>query len=127
MNRLENLPQVIPKGPSVLDEILKPKGDEAMPKPRQLELKQLPSHLRYAFLGEDSSFLVIINSALNDVKEERLLRVLRKHKGTIGWTISDIKGISPSTCMHKILMKKDTSSLPTPQKRLNPAMQEVVC
>ncbi|XP_070002481.1 uncharacterized protein [Nicotiana sylvestris] len=38
-------------------------------------------------------------------KEEKLLRVLREHKRALGWTMSDIKGISPAFCMHKILME----------------------
>ena len=50
-----------------------------------LELKVLPSHLKYAFLDDLSSFPVIISSALNSVEEEKLLRVLRDHKSAIGW------------------------------------------
>nr|XP_023911338.1 uncharacterized protein LOC112022950 [Quercus suber] len=73
--------------------------------PPKLELKPLPSNLRYAFLGQDSSFPVIINSSLSDVEEEKLLRILREHKMALGWTIFDIKGISPSNCTHKILME----------------------
>lgn len=72
-----------------------------------LDLKPLPSHLRYAYLGESSMLLVIIANSLNELEEEKLLRVLREHKGAIGWTITDIKGISPSLCMHKILMEDD--------------------
>ncbi|XP_075633464.1 uncharacterized protein LOC142605923 [Castanea sativa] len=66
--------------------------------PPKLELKPLPSKLRYAFLGQDSTLPVIINSSLSDVEEENLLRILREHKLGLGWTISDIKGISPSIC-----------------------------
>ncbi|XP_022875808.1 uncharacterized protein LOC111394287 [Olea europaea var. sylvestris] len=72
-----------------------------------LELKQLPTHLRYAYLGEKNSLPVIISNSLTEVEEDQLLRVLREHKTAIGWTISDIKGISPSLCMHKILMEDD--------------------
>ncbi|KAK4606606.1 hypothetical protein RGQ29_000727 [Quercus rubra] len=60
----------------------------------KLELKPLPSNLRYAFLGQDSTFPVIINRSLSDVEEEKLLRILREHKKALGWTISNIKGIS---------------------------------
>ena len=49
-------------------------------KPPVLELKQLPSHLRYAFLGESSTLPVIISSELSLENEEKLLRVLRKYK-----------------------------------------------
>ena len=94
--------------------------------PPKLELKQLPSHLRYAFLEESSFYPVIINSSLNDLEEEKLLRVLREHRKAIGWTIDDIKGISPSICMHKILMEETYKPFVQPQRRLNPSMQEVV-
>ncbi|KAL5569805.1 hypothetical protein UlMin_026380 [Ulmus minor] len=94
--------------------------------PPKLELKQLSSHLRYAFLEESSFYPIIINSSLNDLEEEKLLRVLREHRKAIGWTIDDIKGISPSICMHKILMEETYKPLVQPQRRLNPSMQEVV-
>ncbi|KAL5555432.1 hypothetical protein UlMin_037668 [Ulmus minor] len=93
--------------------------------PPILELKQFPSHLRYAFLEDSCNFLVIINSSLSDLEEEKLLRVLREHRRAIGWTISDIKGIS-SLCMHKILMEESYKPIVQPQQRLNPSMQEVV-
>jgi hypothetical protein len=55
-----------------------------------------------------------------------LLDVLREHKEAIGWTIDDIKGISPSVVMHKIHLEEDTKPSREPQRRLNPTMQEVV-
>ncbi|XP_038679454.1 uncharacterized protein LOC119980732 [Tripterygium wilfordii] len=76
--------------------------------PPELELKPLPAHLRYAFL------------------EEKLLRVLREYKSAIGWTIADIRGISPSVCMHRILMEDGTKATREGQRRLNPNMKEVV-
>ena len=69
------------------------------------ELKQLPEYLRYAFLGDSYTFLVIVVASITPREEEKLLRVLREHRTTLGWTISDIKGISPSICMHKILIR----------------------
>ncbi|KAL5573695.1 hypothetical protein UlMin_023292 [Ulmus minor] len=83
--------------------------------PPKLELKQLPSHLRYAFLEESSFYPVIMNSSLKDLEEEKLLRVLREHRKVIGWTIDDIKGISLSICMHKILMEESYKPLVQPQ------------
>jgi len=43
----------------------------------KLELKELPQHLRYVFLGENSTLPVIVSSSLTGDKEEKLLRVLR--------------------------------------------------
>lgn len=95
-------------------------------KPTKLELKQLPPHLRYAYLGESSTLPVIISSTVSEVEEEKLLRVLRENKTAIGWSIADIKGISPSICMHKILMEEKFKPSIDGQRRLNPHMKEVV-
>ena len=54
------------------------------------------------------------------------MRVLRKHKGAIEWTLADIKGISPSTCMHKILLEEEHKPTVEHQRRLNPVMKDVV-
>ena len=72
-----------------------------------LELKSLPNHLRYAFLGESSNLPVINYASLNDEQKEKLLRVVREHKQALGLFIVDIKGISPSIYMHKILLEDD--------------------
>ena len=88
-------------------------------------LKQLIDHLRYAFLEGQSEFLVIISYSLSPAKEEKLIKVLRKHKAALAWSI-DIKGISPMICMHKILMEELYKPLIEHQRRLNPTMKEVV-
>jgi hypothetical protein len=69
---------------------------------------------------------VIIASDLIDAQEEELLRVLKEHREAIGWTIEDIKGINPSFVMHKIHLEENSKPSREPQRRLNPAMQEVV-
>ncbi|PIN09081.1 DNA-directed DNA polymerase [Handroanthus impetiginosus] len=94
--------------------------------PPTLELKPLPSHLCYANLGESDTLPVIISSSLSDLQIEKLLRVLRNHKCAIGWTIADIKGISLSFCMHKILLEDVQKPSVENQRRLNPIMKEVV-
>ncbi|KAM6542236.1 hypothetical protein CsatB_006683 [Cannabis sativa] len=71
-------------------------------KPPQLELKVLPEHLRYEYLGENKTLPVIVASSLSSVETNKLLRVLRKHSKAIGWTLADIKGISPSTMLDKL-------------------------
>ncbi|XP_075074672.1 uncharacterized protein LOC142162243 [Nicotiana tabacum] len=59
-------------------------------------------------------------------KEERLIKVLKAHKGALRWTVEDIKGINPAIFTHRILMEDSYKSIVQPQRRLNPAMQEVV-
>ncbi|PIN26668.1 DNA-directed DNA polymerase [Handroanthus impetiginosus] len=102
--------------------VLKPSIEESP----TLELKPLPSHLCYTYLGESDTLPVIISSSLSDLQVEKLLRVFRNHKGAIGWTIADIKGISHSFCMHKILLEDDQKPSVESQRRLNPIMKEVV-
>jgi hypothetical protein len=94
--------------------------------PPDLELKPLPSHLKYAYLLEDEKLPVIISSKLNLDQERKLLEILRDHKKALGWTIADIKGISPSICQHKIILEENSVGKAQPQRRLNPAMKEVV-
>ncbi|KAL7596930.1 hypothetical protein Lser_V15G31424 [Lactuca serriola] len=72
--------------------------------PPELELKVLPQYLKYAYLGKNETLPVIISTYLTEVEEEQLLKVLEEHKEAMDWTIMDIKGLGPSTCMHKILM-----------------------
>ncbi|GJS50534.1 putative nucleotidyltransferase, ribonuclease H [Tanacetum coccineum] len=76
-------------------------------KPPKLELKELPEHLEYAFLQENNQLLVVISSTLSTVEKARLLEVLKSHKGTIAWSIANIKGIDSSFCTHKILMEDE--------------------
>ncbi|GJT34705.1 reverse transcriptase domain-containing protein [Tanacetum coccineum] len=74
---------------------------------KRLELKDLPSHLEYAFLERTDKLPIIISKELKDEEKVALLKVLKSHKRAIGWKISDIKGIDPSFCTHKILMEDD--------------------
>ena len=88
------------------------------------EKKQLPSHLRYAYLGELSTLSVIISSYICLVEEEKSLRVLRELK--IGWSLADIKGIRPSMSMHRKFLEEYNKPTIEAQRWLNLTMKEVV-
>ncbi|XP_050150105.1 uncharacterized protein LOC126625076 [Malus sylvestris] len=111
---------------SILDSVLANKLLPSIVQPPTLELKPLPSHLKYVFLGEDQTLPVIISSSLTAQEEDKLIRVLKEHKSAIGWTLADIKGISPTTCMHRILLEEGAKPSREAQRRLNPPMLEVV-
>nr|GFC30154.1 reverse transcriptase domain-containing protein [Tanacetum cinerariifolium] len=64
--------------------------------PPEIELKDLPPHLKYAFLEDDNKLPVIIAKELGDEKKSTLLKKL-----------SDIHGINLEFCTHKILMEED--------------------
>jgi len=72
--------------------------------PSKVKLKSLPYHLSYKFHDSTHKFHVIVNAKLDDLQLETLLDVLRKHRGVIGYSINDIKGLSPSFCMHRIFL-----------------------
>ena len=91
-----------------------------------LTLKELPSHLKYEFLEPEKRKPVIISAALTEAEEKKLLTILRKYKEAIAWSIEDLKGISPSICMHKILQEDNAKTSIEHQRRLNPVMKEVV-
>ncbi|KAB2629204.1 hypothetical protein D8674_033999 [Pyrus ussuriensis x Pyrus communis] len=91
-----------------------------------LELKPLPSHLKYIFLGENETLPAIISSSLTAQEEEKLVQVLKEFKSALGWTLADIKGISPTTCMHHIFLEEGAKPTREAQRRLNPPMMEVV-
>lgn len=95
-------------------------------KASELELKVLPSHLWYEFLGENTILHVIVAAQLLDVETSKLLRVLRQHMKAIGWTLANIKGINPSTVMHRILIKSGVKPSIDAHRRRNPPMKEVV-
>ena len=69
---------------------------------------------------------MIISSTLTEDQVGSLSKVLWEHRGAIGWTIADLKGISPSVCTHKIFMEEDAKPIRQMQRRLNPNMQEAV-
>ncbi|GKB51939.1 reverse transcriptase domain-containing protein [Tanacetum coccineum] len=94
--------------------------------PTELELKDLPSHLEYAFLEGTDKLPVIISKELKDEEKTALLKVLKSHKRAIAWKISYIKGIDPSFCTHKILMEDDFKPAVQHQRRVNPKIHEVI-
>ncbi|GJR54998.1 reverse transcriptase domain-containing protein [Tanacetum coccineum] len=94
--------------------------------PPELELKDLPSHLEYAYLEENDKLPVIIAKGLKDDEKDALLKVLKSHKWAIAWKITDIKGIDPRFCTHKILMEDDYKPTVQSQRRVNPKIHEVI-
>ncbi|GKD93486.1 reverse transcriptase domain-containing protein, partial [Tanacetum coccineum] len=67
------------------------KAKLSIEEPPELVLKELPSHLEYAYLEENDNLPVIIAKGLKDNEKEALLKVLKSHKRVIEWKITDIK------------------------------------
>ena len=79
--------------------------------PPKLELKPLPDTLKYVFLGDYETLHMIISSHLDEDQEGKLLYILSEHKEALGWTIADIKRISPSVKMHQIHLEENAKTL----------------
>ncbi|KAJ9552344.1 hypothetical protein OSB04_016389 [Centaurea solstitialis] len=94
--------------------------------PPKVDLKPLPSNLKYAFLGDNNTYSVIVNASLSSCELDKLLVVLRRYHSVLAYSIDDIKGISPSFCTHRILLNDEHASCIEHQRRLNPNMKEVV-
>ncbi|GJT73333.1 hypothetical protein Tco_1032619 [Tanacetum coccineum] len=94
--------------------------------PPEVELKDLPPHLEYAFLADNNKLPVIIAKDLNDDEKTALIMVLKSRKQAIGWKLSDIKGINPEFCSHKILMEYDYEPAVQHQRRVNPKIHDVI-
>ncbi|CAN6716327.1 unnamed protein product [Malus baccata var. baccata] len=104
---LESNPRHIGKSPNLIS--IPNSTNKLLPsviQPHSLELKPLPRHLKY--------------------EEDKLVRVLQEYRTAIRWTLADIKGISPTTYMHWILLEEGAKPSREAQRRLNPPMMDVV-
>nr|GEY66576.1 reverse transcriptase domain-containing protein [Tanacetum cinerariifolium] len=97
--------------------ICEAKNDKSsIDEPPEVELKDLPPHLEYAFLEGDDKLPVIIAKDLSVEEKSALIKVLKSHKESITWKLSDIKGINAEFCTHKILMEDDFEPVVQHQK-----------
>nr|GEV63685.1 reverse transcriptase domain-containing protein [Tanacetum cinerariifolium] len=94
--------------------------------PPVVELKALPTHLEYAFLKGDDKLPIIIAKDLSVEEKTVLIMILKSHKRAIAWKLSDIKGINPEFCTHKILMEEDFTPAVQHQRRVNPKIHDVI-
>ncbi|GJT01983.1 reverse transcriptase domain-containing protein [Tanacetum coccineum] len=102
------------------------KDKSSIDEPPAVELKDLPPHLEYVFLEGNDKFPVIIAKDLSVEEKAALIKVLKSHKRAIAWKLSDIKGINPEFCTHKILMEEDYKPAVQHQRRVNPKIHDVI-
>nr|GEX95872.1 reverse transcriptase domain-containing protein [Tanacetum cinerariifolium] len=102
--------------------------DPSLPPPNQEKYlpQDLPPHLEYAFLEGDDKLPIIITEYLSVEEKAALIKVLKSHKQAIAWKLSDIKGINPEFCTHKILTVDDFEPAVQYQKRVNPKIHDVI-
>nr|GEZ12255.1 retrovirus-related Pol polyprotein [Tanacetum cinerariifolium] len=105
--------------------ICEAKSDKSsIDEPPEVELKDLPPRLEYAFLEGDDKLPVIIAKDLSMEEKTALTTVLKSHKRS--WKLSDIKGINPEFCTHKILMEEDFKPAVQHQRRVNPKIHDAI-
>nr|GEU91822.1 reverse transcriptase domain-containing protein [Tanacetum cinerariifolium] len=107
--------------------VIEPKNDKYFDEePLEVELKELPPHLEYAFLGENNKWPIIISKDLSVNEKSALLKVLKSQKKAIAWKLTDIKGIDPEFYSHKILFEEDYTPKVQSQRRVNPKIHDVI-
>nr|GEW44813.1 reverse transcriptase domain-containing protein [Tanacetum cinerariifolium] len=108
--------------------VIEPKENDksSNDEPPEVELKDLPPHLEYAFLGENKKWTVIISKDLSVDEKFALIKVLKSQKQAIAWKLTDIKGIDPEFCSHKILLEEDYTPKVQSQRRVNPKIHDVI-
>nr|GEV82690.1 reverse transcriptase domain-containing protein [Tanacetum cinerariifolium] len=79
-----------------------------------------------AILNSDNKLPVIITKELGEEEKAALIKVLKSHKQAIAWKLSDIQGINPEFCIHKILMEEDYKPTVQHQRRVNPKIHDVI-
>nr|GFA12709.1 reverse transcriptase domain-containing protein [Tanacetum cinerariifolium] len=107
--------------------ICEAKSDKSsIDQPPEVELKDLPPHLEYAFLEGDDKLPFIITKDLSVEEKTALITISKSHKRTIAWKLSDINGIDPEFCTHKILIEEDSEPAVQHQRRFNPKIHDVI-
>nr|GEY15035.1 reverse transcriptase domain-containing protein [Tanacetum cinerariifolium] len=98
--------------------VVEPENQSSDDEPPEVELKELPPHLEYVFMGENKKWPVIIVKDLNVNEKIALINVLKSRKKAIAWKLTDIKGTDPEFCSHKILLEEDFSPKVQSQRRM---------
>nr|GFB06480.1 reverse transcriptase domain-containing protein [Tanacetum cinerariifolium] len=121
-NQDQNLPSFKEELKAYEAQTVKSSVDE----PPEVKLKDLPHHLEYAFLEGDEKLPVIIAKELRSEEKAALIKVLKSHKRAIAWKLSNIQGIHPEFCTHKILMDEDYKLAVQHQRWVNPKIHNVI-
>nr|GFA85145.1 hypothetical protein [Tanacetum cinerariifolium] len=95
LNQEQNLPSFKEELKAYEAQTVKSSIDE----PPEVELKDLPHHLEYAFLEGDNKLPVIIAKELKSAKKAALIKVLKFHKRVIAWKLSDIQVTGWRVCI----------------------------
>jgi hypothetical protein len=93
------------------------------PQVPKVDLKPLPKGLNCEYLGPDKTYPVIMSDELGPEENEKFLILLKRHRKVTGYSINDLKGLSPAFCTHRIPMEDQCKPVVDHQRRLTHAMQ----
>lgn len=105
---------------------LGPSSKASIKEAPKIEIKSLPSHLKYAFFGDDDTLPIILSTCLYDVPVKKALTIRKRRKKVIRWNMSDIQNINPTFYIHKITMEEDDEMSFQYLERLILMIKEVV-
>nr|GEV13484.1 reverse transcriptase domain-containing protein [Tanacetum cinerariifolium] len=107
--------------------VVEPNNEKSsIDEPPIVKIKDLPPHLKYAFLEGDDKLPVIMAKELKFEEKTALIKVLKSHKQAFAWKLFDIKSINPEFCTHEILLEDDFKPTVQHQRRVNPKIHEVI-
>nr|GEW22957.1 reverse transcriptase domain-containing protein [Tanacetum cinerariifolium] len=120
-----------PTSPEVDQSYLDPKGDILLLEAFLSDDPSSPLPTQGNYLPEVRKELKICEaktdkSSIDEPPETALITILKSHKRAIAWKLSDIKGIDPEFCTHKILMEEDFEPAVHYQRRVNPKIHDVI-
>ncbi len=67
-----------------------------------------------------------VNPKLTPTQMEQLKELLQRHEKAFAWDYSDMKGLSPTLCTHRIYINEECLPLYQPQRRINPSLREII-
>ena len=89
----------------------------------KVEGKTNPSHFKYALLGYNSTYPIIVSSEFDGIKLDRVVKLVSTYGNAIRYNIEYFKGTIPHIYTHRIILEP----IPTPfierKRRLNPNMK----
>ncbi|GKA69023.1 hypothetical protein Tco_0775087 [Tanacetum coccineum] len=92
----------------------------------RVELKELPPISEYAFWRASTKLPSLLLKGWIVEENPLSVKVLKSHKRALAWKLSDIQGINPEFCTHKILMEEDYAPAVQHQRRVNPKIHDVI-
>ncbi|GJX44707.1 reverse transcriptase domain-containing protein [Tanacetum coccineum] len=119
-----------PEGDILLLEVFL-NDDPSLPPPTQGNyLPKIQKELKVCEAKNDKSSIdeppEVELTDLSVEEKAALIKVLKSHKRAIAWKLSDIKGINPEFCTHKILMEEDYKPAVQQQRWVNLKIHDVI-